>query len=128
MENIVIKNKSVDFLKTVLDNPNKMLDFTNLDIDPETHDFTSENLSDRLYSLQSSINVLVSYYGNNDDKVVVIKSILEKYDIELRFLREVNKLLPITIESKESSCKDLVNKFYNKMIFDLRDRNLSKTI
>ena len=112
MGNIIIKNKSVDFLKTVLDNPNKMLDFPNLDIDPETHDFTSENLSDRLYSLQSSINVLVDYYGNNDDKVVVIKSILEKYDIELRFLREVNKLLPIT-KSKESSCKDLVNKFYN---------------
>ena len=74
-----------------------------------------------------SINVLVDYYGNNDDKVVVIKSILEKYDIELRFLREVNKLLPIT-KSKESSCKDLVNKFYNKMIFDLRDRNLSEII
>ena len=127
MGNIIIKNKSVDFLKTVLDNPNKMLDFPNLDIDPETHDFTSENLSDRLYSLQSSINVLVDYYGNNDDKVVVIKSILEKYDIELRFLREVNKLLPIT-KSKESSCKDLVNKFYNKMIFDLRDRNLSEII
>jgi len=46
----------MDFLQTILDNPKIIIDIpSKKGIDPLTHDFDSENLSDRLYSLYSVI-------------------------------------------------------------------------
>ena len=44
----------MDFLQTILDNPNTLMNIpTKKGIDPLTHDFDSESISDRLFSLLS---------------------------------------------------------------------------
>jgi hypothetical protein len=104
----------MDFLKTILDNPDTLDNIASKIIDPLTHDFDSESLSDRLYSLYSVINNLGTY-----DDIVSVRPILQKYEIELRFIKEMNK-----VSLRDRS----VNEHYFEMISKLRERTLSNII
>ena len=72
-----------NFLEKVLNNPKDISTISVKNIDPFTHDFDSESISDRLHSLYS---ILVC--NTIDSK---LKSILLKYRSELEFLKEANK-------------------------------------
>ncbi len=106
--------KNMDFLKTILDNPDTFADIPSKIIDPLTHDFDSESLSDRLYSLYSVIVNLDTY-----DDIVSVRPILQKYEIELQFIKEMNKL---------SLSDSSANEHYFEMISKLRERTLSNII
>jgi len=102
----------MDFLQTILDNPDTLVDIPSKSIDPLTHDFDSESLSDRLYSIYSVIANLDTY-----DEIVNVRPILQKYEIELQFIKKMN-----TISLSDSSA----NEHYFEMIKSIRERTLSK--
>ncbi len=99
----------MDFLKTIIDCG--IANISEKEIDPLKHDFDSENLSERLYSLYSVILNL------NTNNIVKVRPILHKYDIEIKFLKEVNK----------SKTKD-VQKPYLEMISKLRENKISQIL
>lgn len=110
----------MDFLKTILDNPDTLDNIPSKIIDPLTHDFDSESLSDRLYSLYSVIVNLDTY-----DDIVSVRPILQKYEIELRFIKEMNKVSLVGgIIQRDRSA----NEHYFEMISKLRERTLSNII
>ena len=96
-----------NFLEKVLNNPKdfssgKLISTISVkNIDPFTHDFDSESISDRLHSLYS---ILVC--NTIDSK---LKSILLKYRSELEFLKEANK--------KSTTSKKLQKMLENKSFF-----------
>ena len=75
----------MNFLETILNNPKDLHNVRVKDIDPITHDFDSESLSDRLHSLYSVLASDVRVDG------IKVKSVLLKYRPELEFLKKVNK-------------------------------------
>jgi hypothetical protein len=102
----------MDFLQTILDNPQVSIPFKS--IDPLTHDFDSESLSDRLHSLYSVIANLDTY-----DEIVNVRPILQKYEIELQFIKKMN-----TISLSDTNAQEI----YSEMISKLRERTLSNII
>jgi hypothetical protein len=88
-----------NFLEKVLNNSENLRTISVKNIDPFTHDFDSESLSDRLHSLYS---VLVS-----DTITLKLKNILLKYKPELEFLKEVNKP---TSKLKKKKLYEILNK------------------
>ena len=104
----------MDFLQTILDNPHTLVDIPSKSIDPLTHDFDSESLSDRLYSLYSVIANLDTY-----DEIVNVRPILQKYEIELQFIKKMN-----TISLSDANAQEI----YSEMISKLRERTLSNII
>jgi len=103
----------MDFLQTILDNPDTLVDIPSKSIDL-THDFDSESLSDRLYSLYSVIDNLDTY-----DEIVNVRPILQKYEIELRFIKKMNE-----ISLSDANAQEI----YSEMISKLRERTLSKIV
>jgi hypothetical protein len=87
----------MNFLEKVLNNPKDIKTISVKDINPFTHDFDSESLSDRLHSLYS---VLLS--NTIDNK---LKSILSKYKPEIEFLKEVNKPISKNLQELLNNCK-----------------------
>lgn len=114
-----------NFLEKILENPRSLSAFPGKDIYPLTHDFDSESLSDRLYSLYS---VLVGCILDNKTK-----SILIKYKSELAFIKAVNKINSQTIsrggypsDIKAYNTEELVKVEYSKLISNNRDNILEK--
>lgn len=87
-----------NFLEKVLNNPKELITISVKEIDPFTHDFDSESLSDRLHSLYS---VLLS--GIPIDSK--LKSILLKYRPELEFIKEANKPTSKNLQEILNKCK-----------------------
>ena len=79
-----------------MNNPKDIITIEVKDINPFTHYFDSESLSDRLHSLYS---VILSNTIDNR-----LKSILSKYKLEIDFLKEVNK-------TTSNNLRELLNNF-----------------
>jgi len=85
-----------NFLEKVLNNQNNIKTISVKDIDPFTHDFDSESISDRLHSLYSVI-----LCNTIDNK---LKSIISKYRAEIEFLKEVNKPTSKNLQELLNNC------------------------
>ena len=60
----------MDFLQTILDNPNTLMNIpTKKGIDPLTHDFDSESISDRLFSLLSVMDNITHEDLTKEDSI-----------------------------------------------------------
>jgi len=114
----------MDFLQTILENPHTLVDIPAKSIDPLTHDFDSESLSDRLYSLYSVIANL-EYTSIS----VNVRPILQKYEIELQFIKKMNTIsLGCFYKLRNSGSDANAQEIYSEMISKLRERTLSNII
>jgi hypothetical protein len=99
-----------NFLEKILDNPRSLGSFPAKNIDPLTHNFDSESISDRLYSLYS---VLITDFSVSNNR---IKNILLKYQPELNFIKAINRI----------TNDELARVEYSKLISNNRDNILEK--
>jgi len=115
----------MDFLQTILNDPTTLINIpTKKGIDPLTHDFDSESISDRLFSLWS----VMSDISDKDVFDEGIRTILQKYDLELRFLKDINKPKYNDTGSRKPLTSTDAQMLYSKMLSKLRERKLSKII
>ena len=115
----------MDFLQTILDNPTTLIDMpTKKGIDPLTHDFDSESISDRLFSLFS----VLANISTEDIAKDEIRTILQKYDLELRFLKDINKPKYNQTGSRKPLTSSDAQMLYSEMLSKLRERKLSQII
>ena len=115
----------MDFLQTILDNPNTLMNIpTKKGIDPLTHDFDSESISDRLFSLLSVMDNITHEDLLNEE----IRTILQKYDLEIKFLKGLNKPKYNDTGSIRLLTSDEAQILYYKMLSKLRERKLSQII
>jgi len=95
----------MNFLEKVLNNSENLQTMSAKDIDPFTHDFDSESLSERLHSLYS---VLVC-----NTITPKLKNILLKYQPELEFLKEVNKPTSNNLQEILNRCERIHERVLN---------------
>lgn len=72
------------FIQSLLQDPKSIHSFPTKKVDALTHDFASEKLEDRIYSLYS-------YLAGDDEITSEIKFKLIPFKSELEFLKVVNK-------------------------------------
>lgn len=115
----------MDFLQTILDDPTTLNNIpTKKGIDTITHNFDSESISDRLFSLWS-IMVDIS---DKDGSVEHCRTILLKYHLELRFLKDLNKPKYNDTGSRKSLTSTDAQILYSEMLSKLREQKLSQII
>ena len=115
----------MDFLQTILNDPTTLINIpTKKGIDPLTHDFDSESISDRLFSLWS----VMSDISDKDVFDEGIRTILLKYHLELRFLKDINKPKYNDTGSRKPLTSTDAQILYSEMLSKLREQKLSQII
>jgi len=96
----------MNFLEKVLNDPKDLKSIPVKDIDPFTHDFDSESVTDRLYSLYS---LLMGDKITNPSYLRVVKIIISKYELEVNFIKLSNRK---NIFGENTNLKEEAKKLY----------------